>query len=690
MTVSEWGQVMSVGTRYKAFISYSHRDQQFARWLHRQLETYSIPSRLVGRVTPSGIVPRRLTPIFRDREDLAATGDLTESVRNALTNSDALIVVCSPDAVESRWVNEEIRAYRKLNPAGTVLAAVLAGDPDADPDAEPGVACFPQALLEPAEGGAVVEPVAADMRRSADGRRMAVLKLVAGLLGINLDQLIQRDLQRRQRRVTVITGASILLSAIMATLTLLAVSAQSEAVRRKAEAEDLIEFMLTDLRENLEPVGRLDALDAVGAKVIEYYDGQSHQAMTTDELGRRARAFHLLGQIDSAQGDLDNAFEHFRIAYESTSRILAVDPTMAERIFEHAQSSYWVGYFAWRRDDLELAERRFVEYRDLADRLIGIEPGNPEWQAEVAYAHSNIGTLQVAQRRWSDALVAARAALEQFRVIATGRPDNDPAWMEVAEALGWVASISEITDGREAAIAVLEQQLELYESGRVDPTDDWRVRRSVIAAEYALARLLIAPGARTSAADLERALQTLEPASLEAAALIAHEPDNLEWRLIGVRERLWLAQAELYSGRVGRAQEAYVSATGFMAHEAWAAAEGARFAVTRLHANLIEARILAARGEYAAAQVSIEHMLNALGQVDDWSGALERAPYYYAAGANTLADVLEAQGAASEARHIRAAVVRRLDSIRDRIRTDSAAELEYARESLEGAFADAQ
>ncbi|MDF1767995.1 toll/interleukin-1 receptor domain-containing protein [Maricaulis sp.] len=681
---------MSVGTRYRAFISYSHRDQAFARALHRQLETYRVPSRLVGRETALGSVPRRLTPIFRDREDLAATGDLTASVRDALANSGTLIVVCSPDAVASRWVNEEIRAYRQLNPGGTILAAVLAGDPDADPEAEPQLACFPAALLEPGADGVASEPVAADMRREADGRRMALLKLVAGLIGVSLDQLIQRDLQRRQRRVTAITGASVLLSAIMVALTLLALSARSEAERRKAEAEDLIEFMLNDLRDNLEPVGRLDALDAVGAKVIEYYDNQGAATMTSDELGRRARAFHLLGEIDSAQGDLNNAYQHFRIAYESTSRILAVEPSMPERIYEHAQSTYWVGYFAWRRGDLDGAERRFVEYRDLAYQLVDADPDNLEWQTEVAYAHSNIGSLYVGQRRWADALIEARSAVRQFRVLAAGRPDAHAAWTELAQGLAWVASISEITDGRDASIAVLHEQLELYESGRIDSTDDWRLRRNVIAAEYALARLLITPSETTTEDDLDMALAILESAALEASALVAHEPDNLEWRLIAVRQRLWQAQAELYSGDVTGARDAYVAATGFMAHPAWGGAEGARFAVSRLHASLIEGRIFAARGDFEAAQTSVEHMLATLGQVDDWDGALERAPYYYAAGANTLADSLEAQGQTDDAHRIREDIVRRLEPIRERIRTDSAAELAYARESVDRALIRAE
>ncbi|MFT6463074.1 MAG: tetratricopeptide (TPR) repeat protein, partial [Maricaulis maris] len=355
-----------------------------------------------------------------------------------------------------------------------------------------------------------------------------------------------------------------------------------------------------------------------------------------------------------------------------------------------AQSAYYVGYFAWRRGDLDTAELRFGEYRDLAYRLIEINPDNLEWQAEVAYAHSNMGALFVAQRRWLDARTAATSALEQLRTMAADRPDNDPIWVEVSETLAWVASISEITDGRDAAIATLGEQLALYESGRVDATDDWRVRRSVIAAEYALARLLIAPGRQTSAEDLQLALEILEPASLEASALIAHEPENLEWRLIGVRQRLWQAQAELLAGRIEAARNAYVAATGFMAHEAWGAAEGARFAVSRLHASLIEGRIFAARGDLAAAQTSIEHMLATLGQVDDWSGAVDHAPYYYAAGANTLADVLEAQGNHAEANQIRAEIVRRLEPVQDRIRSDSAAELQYARMTLEAALSSAE
>src|SRR4051812_28366232 len=97
---------------YRAFISYSHRDKQLARRLHRELESYRIPAKLVGKVTGVGVVPRRLRPIFRDREELPASGDLSAELSEALRQSRFLVVICSPASAKSRWVNEEILQFK--------------------------------------------------------------------------------------------------------------------------------------------------------------------------------------------------------------------------------------------------------------------------------------------------------------------------------------------------------------------------------------------------------------------------------------------------------------------------------------------------------------------------------------------------------------------------------------------------
>ncbi len=109
--------------RYWAFISYSHRDARAAAWLQRAIETYRPPARLTA---PDGApVPRRLTPIFRDREDLPAAGNLSDAIRAALNDSRFLIVVCSPSAAASHWVDEEIRYFKQQRGDASVLALIV-------------------------------------------------------------------------------------------------------------------------------------------------------------------------------------------------------------------------------------------------------------------------------------------------------------------------------------------------------------------------------------------------------------------------------------------------------------------------------------------------------------------------------------------------------------------------------------
>src|SRR3984893_7862159 len=127
--------------KYRAFLSYSHRDAAWAKWLHRALEAYRIDKDLVGRETAHGLVPKTLRPIFRDREDFPAGHSLTEQTLAALQASEFLIVLCSPNAAQSLYVNEEIRRFKAMGRAARVIPVIIDGEPG-DAARE----CFPAAL----------------------------------------------------------------------------------------------------------------------------------------------------------------------------------------------------------------------------------------------------------------------------------------------------------------------------------------------------------------------------------------------------------------------------------------------------------------------------------------------------------------------------------------------------------------
>ena len=106
--------------KYRAFLSYSHRDIGWAKWLHGRLETFRFDKDLIGRDTPIGPVPKTLRPIFRDREDFSGGHTLTDATVAALDASATLIVLCSPVAASRPAVNEEVRLLQRRLAARSV------------------------------------------------------------------------------------------------------------------------------------------------------------------------------------------------------------------------------------------------------------------------------------------------------------------------------------------------------------------------------------------------------------------------------------------------------------------------------------------------------------------------------------------------------------------------------------------
>ncbi len=209
---------------------------------------------MVGLDTAVGPVPRRLSPIFRDRDELPASGNLGAELTGALRESRFLVVLCSPAAARSRWVDEEVVTFKRMHGEERVLALVIDGRPGAS--AIPGqeaLECFPSGVrfrlgIDGEISDELAHPIAADMRRDKDGRQLAKLKLIAGLSGLRLDDLVQREAQRRARSLAMIAGASLAGMVLTGGLALYANQRRIEAddQRRIAERETATEKATSD------------------------------------------------------------------------------------------------------------------------------------------------------------------------------------------------------------------------------------------------------------------------------------------------------------------------------------------------------------------------------------------------------------------------------------------------------------
>lgn len=507
--------------RYKAFISYSHRDMRLANWLHGRLENFRLPEGIDAPGLGSG-----LRPIFKDRDELPASEDLGAALEEAIVNSDALIVLCSPHAAISPWIAKEIDLFKRVNGDARVFPAVVDGDPPYN---------MPSPLLVHYEDGTptdeLAEPIAADLRPEGDGRKLGVQKLVAGLVGVGLDELVDRQSHQRHRRLAIAATVSFVGMLLAIGLALYALQQRDTARAERAEANGLIEYMLTDLREELEPVGRLDLLDSVGSRAMDYYASQDVDDLSSEELARRARAVQLVAEMHNLRGDNDRALPAFRQAARTTGELLARNPGDPDTLFAHGQSLYWVGYIAWQRGEMAEARKSLEGYADISTRLVKIDPDNLDWQMEEAYALSNLGTMSAGEGRYDEALPLFRRSVEIVRQVAEEEGRPAARLIELGEGLSWVAMAQNRLGKFGESAATLEQEIALYDAVLdKDPTNNDALRPRMLADANLGDQLAMIGRPREARRALDRAVDAAEN-------LLQTDPDHT-WTLEMARAAL--------------------------------------------------------------------------------------------------------------------------------------------------------
>ncbi|WP_127999527.1 TIR domain-containing protein [Piscinibacter defluvii] len=242
-----------------AFISYSRRDRAFAERLEAALKAYRPPRELA--------VAQRHLAVFRDESDIEA-GDYDEVIGRHLAQSRRLVVVCSPAARASKYVDDEIARYVRLHGAQAVVPVLIDGlaNNEAAPDQHDRMA-FPGALV-----AAMQMPLAVSWR-GFDPKRDKVdrgafegpwYQLLAHLYGVSRAEIEQRDKRRQQRRRRIawsVTGAVV---ATLCAALVLTVLARNEAVRQRDLAEQ--RRLATQARQlNVEAAAAL-ALDGEGVQ----------------------------------------------------------------------------------------------------------------------------------------------------------------------------------------------------------------------------------------------------------------------------------------------------------------------------------------------------------------------------------------------------------------------------------------
>lgn len=322
---------------------------------------------------------------------------------------------------------------------------------------------------------------------------------------------------------------------------------RSIAQMRRGQAEDLIEFMLGDLREKLEPVGRLDALSDVGDKALEYFETIAPNERTAQDRERLARAQFQIGNVRLSLGDLAGARSAYRQSADSLRDLLILDPQNNRLQKQFGDARFGIGSVHWEEGDVESAEAEFVGYLENANLLMDRDPKDPVHQLELGYALTNMAAIYEAKGEFEGAQESLEQAAQLKRRLVDQYPQSTEHRESLANTLGWLGSVLDGQRGLHRALSVTEEEVALRRELSADGKDA-DAQRKLSTGLHELGSRLERVG------EDERARQAFAEDLTISQRLVQLDPANAVWARGLAVSRLSLAEFQTDRGELASAR----------------------------------------------------------------------------------------------------------------------------------------
>jgi eukaryotic-like serine/threonine-protein kinase len=320
-----------------------------------------------------------------------------------------------------------------------------------------------------------------------------------------------------------------------------------KAADERARVEDLLTFMLGDLRGQLEKVGRLDVLEAVGDKATAYFASISPDDLDDTALDRHAKALTQIGEIRMAQARYADAAAAFTEAYGRSAALAARHPKDGGMLFDRGQAEYWIGFVHWQRGEFPDASYWLTRYRDTSEALVALDPARPEWQGELAYGQHNLAALHEEKGELATAQSEFEAELATLEKMIASDPRDSDLRFRVADAHSWLGGVAEQQGAFAEAKKQYETEAGLYEQLALADPKTAGTRSHQANALLFQVDIDMATGQFAAATDI------LTQAERLLDALVAHDGSNVGWRSASLGARIKEAKLARQRGDLAEA-----------------------------------------------------------------------------------------------------------------------------------------
>ena len=380
---------------------------------------------------------------------------------------------------------------------------------------------------------ATASELAADLKRFERGQ-------LVGAQRYSSWQLARRWV-RRHRAAVAVGGVAVAVVAAIATASVRYIIAERRvAEHNRADAEELMSFMLTDLREKLQPIGKLDLLRTVADKARAYYRERPDEH-TADARAKQVLAHENLGRVLAGQGELAGALVEYRDALRLADELAAEAPGDAEHAHQQSVAHRLVGDALEHGGDTTSALAEQQAALAIAERVFVMNPANAQAIDDQIESRLALGGLLEQRGESAVAIAEQRTATALAEQLEARAPtvDHEHVLFTCYGKLG--RSLDDHGVAGEALASY--RRAEALASARVAraPADS-DAQHDLSRTEDDIGALLAADG------DLAGALTELRAAVAIAARLAALDATNVSWQRELAGHEADLGNALLSSG----------------------------------------------------------------------------------------------------------------------------------------------
>lgn len=532
------------------------------------METYQIPSPILDNNFAGERRVTKLTPIFRDREELPTSAGLSDAISSALKESKYLIVICSPNAAKSEYVNREVIDFKHIHGEGNVLAIIVEGEPFAMEKTDhfnPKTEAFPQALKyridkEKNVTGETVEPIAADAREIGDGKERAKIKLIAGLLGVGFDDLWKREKRRKKRQKVIVLSLTTVLFIVISSLTMFSLFQWKEAEQQRTialdgrvAAEKLVDHTLFNLRDILEPMGKLNVLRSTQEAVDNYYSYLENMELSLDDKFRIATYHTDSGYYYLNIGKIEKAKTHFEIALTKMTELNKHDNT--NMLYQQNLAIIYSAIGSLYKVQMNLNEAK--ENYTTSERILKQlkqSPNRKQIQYQIAKNDSDMAHILQQEGEFDNAKIQYQKSIDKIKNLSDKNATNYQRKFDLAVVYTNYGTLLEFLNEYEEALKYFQGALKIREKlVQANPNNKiyehglWESNLYVGSVYFTYFKNIV-----VSKKHFEKALSII-------VDLTAYDPINSQWQLSLARSYKKLGDFES-KNKIRKALDYYKSA----------------------------------------------------------------------------------------------------------------------------------